>query len=38
VGRGDPDPLPPIEILGAPPAAESLPRVTTGPGACVMEW
>ncbi len=31
MGRHDPDPLPPIEIVGAEPAAGSLQRVTTGP-------
>jgi len=32
MGRGDPDPLPPIEIVGAAPSAASLQRVSTGPG------
>jgi hypothetical protein len=32
MGRRDPDPRPPIEIVGAAPAAESVQRVSTGPG------
>jgi len=31
MGRHDPDPLPPIEIVGAAPPLESLQRVSTGP-------